>query len=918
MAFSKLRLFVAGCLVASCATHHERRGDEAVKAGFPDDAVRAYAEALTDRPLVDFEYERIRDKRLRIVEGKDAPDFEHLRLRRASTPPLAYARALIDFRAKARENQTSGALNARMEQELVDATRPSVLAIETPPRALAHLDELLALYDRAHQTSAPSEGLEQLADAMRLTLEKALPPPNPTEQLAEFDRLVQAREALRQRHLPAALDPPIDEALFRIVELGDPAISEAEAHASFTRAAALRLRAAAVQAPSSTVDWLSRLIDRTSYPIRAEVHADAKAGRYFKAIAWQQNLIHAFAADHVVQKELDRLRDEGARHHRALAAQAPKRSFAEFVHLAFAATLSQNPEELRTVEKLKQTLKPTWASDYDFRPRVGGRCAALADSLSSGLRLNPNDGAFDIDIDAEGCDARDHVSSRRDSVRYTYEEQYQVKERQQVGTAIERTPHTTKYQCSRPSSLGPEYRWEGLCERTDYTEKVVPVYEDVLVTKIRDAEDSYSYVVDIRGADGQTNATASLRWSDGTLLQTHADDASSVRYEAWGYSLPPRRLGEARRQSGQSFPPGDYKQTALTQAAFATSRKLRQSLLEKVRAHRAYLAEVEGEAARRAGHEFGADDAFARSVLHDAKTGPKAGAWFEAKYGLPADELTALFDAKSKRWSEVGHLDLPSPAAWAPDPLKSRDDGFARKLNAYEADTADVSGYSLAGGISHGAEVFRFDIGLYPYHVVGDDGVSRAGVPLGFEYQFGPLAYLFTPGWGFALLDEIGLKLGYGLHFMGKRKYDTDGGTETESASTWLVNPEYTLMAGVRLAYVSLFAGARVGWLLHSHGDARTSSFHVEYAARIALRFWGPRQLIIQTYGGPPLMPGVPGREGGYVSFPLGGRDSFWGLILKWERTKMDSTHLTPDGETRVPAGQMRLDTFGLAVEIRG
>ncbi len=90
----------------------------------------------------------------------------------------------------------------------------------------------------------------------------------------------------------------------------------------------------------------------------------------------------------------------------------------------------------------------------------------------------------------------------------------------------------------------------------------------------------------------------------------------------------------------------------------------------------------------------------------------------------------------------------------------------------------------------------------------------------------------------------------------------------------------------------------------------------MEPAARLTLRLFRTKQLIVEASGFVGLVPDVARKDRVMISVPLGTK----GLDLKLsiERTLLPAWNFGPDGETRRSLGELPVQSLGIQVGARG
>ena len=206
-------------------------------------------------------------------------------------------------------------------------------------------------------------------------------------------------------------------------------------------------------------------------------------------------------------------------------------------------------------------------------------------------------------------------------------------------------------------------------------------------------------------------------------------------------------------------------------------------------------------------------------------------------------------------------------------------------------------------------EFVDFHVGLVPGEIQNGGPIgSRVGAMVGFDGHYSFLEMLGLR-YFFAVHDELGLRFTIGVSTAKKRDFE-NGTNETGLAMS--IDGAYSLVAGLRLPWFSVMAGARAGVQHMAVGELQATGFHVEPAVRVALRFFEQKQLILEASGLVGI-PGVPFKNRLALSFPLLGKEGI-DIKLSVEQTMMPATDIAADGKTRVDLGPLPMHQAGLQV----
>ncbi|KFA90426.1 hypothetical protein [Archangium violaceum] len=904
---------LAVLLLSACAPVHESLGDRALSRGDEPGAIAEYEKAMKGEILVDFEYERLREKRTALVEGRWGPMLDAELARRDAMPPLAHVTALLRLREQVRSDRITRAFLRRLDAATVDATLPERLAATTSPEVSERTRVLLSLVDLALAQHAPQRAVEQLVTALERTLAVGFPPVGAERSLARIEELFALRTRLRERKLPASVDALLD-ADFRRLAPGPLPPPGPDAAAWLERVLSLREQGQRLAAPAETLALLQRTADAALARLMEEPERDVQAHRWLAAVDRLSPLAARVEEGHPVRERLRSVLQQGVAWHQEQARQLPP-GYRRSLHLALAATLSGAQEPRRQLGAELQALGDGWRTALTLQPSfsTAPSCSSAAEVLARSLSRGSRE--VRVGIVLSRCAASESQGGETREVAYQTQQSYQEEVVVQAGYRTERVQvGSHKEQCSKPASIDG-YVWRGLCDVPDYETRNIPLYETRLVDKVREVTGRLSYPVRKWRATAEVSGVATLRWEDGTELRVPFTRRREDVTEAWAYRLPPRELGQRERTGQQDFTPGFGATRTLVSAASEAAGELSASLAREVRAHRARLARAEGAAALAAGNEDVAAEAFVRSVLHDGRAEAQAAAWFERTQGLSAATVERVLSLEGVARA-VPAADAPErPLAYAPPGLVVPVDSvLLARTSGLETDVSNLREYK--DGVKPGFEGMRTHFKLAGFNL-GTRGTSleRPAMLVGVEC-FGPILanWLGRPGWGFTVQDELGLHAGVGA-FLGKQAAYAEG--EEEGRLALRLGARYTGLVGLRLRSLGLFVGADTGYTWVRSGDVFAGNLHVSPAARVALRFWGPYQLIVQGWGFVQPLPGLPRQDGLSVSFPVLGRGGA-DLMFQYERATFDRSALLEDGKTRTRLGQVPVETMMVLLGIRG
>ncbi|MBL9039890.1 MAG: hypothetical protein JNG84_15335 [Archangium sp.] len=850
----------------------------------------------------------MRDKRKALVEGEWGPKLDQL-VAAVGTPPLERVAALLMYRRQARDARVTIALAQRIDEVLLKAATPELLQAKTPSDVPTRLNALLALFDQARSTAAPLAVLEACAAAFSKSLAVGFPPVTGPAGVERLSMLLQLRDDVRTRQFPPAVDQALTPELQKLATASFEPATPATALARYDVTVKLRNRARALGAPDVAIALADRAHDDALTQVLAMASAEMAAHRYVPAFDLLLPWANQVDASHPLRAKLTQVQTEGGAWHASEAAKLPS-GYRKLMHLSFESTLRSGGSR-PPVQAERQALAPTWQSSFTLKPTlaVSQACSAAADGVVRALGKGSRELAVQLELSA--CQVRDTNSVRSQSRAYVTEEKYYEQIQVQVGTRYERVQTGShKEQCSKASSL-EGYVWQGVCDVPDYENKAVPIYETREIEKRRDVERSLSFPITKRSVRVDVGGVVSLTWEDGSALKvpfssTRTDEAETFRYE-----VPGRRLEDRGTIEQQGLPPGFGPASTTSAVAAMAGAEASTQVHTAVRALRAKVAREAGAKALQVGDEAAAGEAFVRSVLHDSKAEGDAAAWFTKQFGVSAEVAGAVLSANGVGRSLPAALPVPTAVAYAPKPLEAKSDDFAAQAQSLERDVGGVTTATYQSGLMPPNEFVDGHVGVVPFENGGGLG-SRVAVAAAFDFHYSPLEMIGLR-YGFALYDQLGIRFSIGMMASGRRTYD-DGKKEGPLALT--IDAGYAAHIGLRLPYVSVFAGAGAGYMHTAGGDSLAYGFHVEPSVRLGLRLFRTKQLIVEATGLVPLIPGVAHKDRAAISFPILGSEGI-DLKLSVERTLLPSSQLSADGVTRLPTELKPVFMAGVQVGAR-
>ncbi|MES2643573.1 MAG: hypothetical protein V4850_29075 [Myxococcota bacterium] len=892
-------------LLSACLPKHEALGNAAYRAGDVATAAAEYDLAMGDTPMMDFEYERVRKKRKRLMEGEWSPKVDALFATAPTPTTLAYVEELFVLRKEAFGAGIPEELAARIDVEMRRVVSPAELRTADIAEVPGRLAALIALYDSALRIGAPQDSIDAILGAYAESLAVGFPAPGPTEGLDRLTQLLDLREQMRTRRFPGPIDAALDAELQRVADASFVPATAANAVARFDATLTLRTRARAFSAPPAAVVLADRAHEDALTHVLARADAESAAHRYLPLYDELTPLAVRVEPGHPLLARLAGVAAEGASWHTAEAAALPD-GFRKLLHKSLAGTLLGKRV---LAEAARKALEPSFTTSLTLQAQlsVDPSCAGMGElvtgALGKGARAMPMPLALTSCVGREG----DSVSYRDHS--YTAEEIYYVQENVQVGTRTEQV--ISGYhdeQCSKPSSLDG-YVWTGVCQVADYKTETYPVYELQDVEKRRDVTRTVQYAVTTRTVQVDVGGVATLTWDDGTALRVPFDHRRTVAAEGWSYDVPGRTSADASSRFTQTISSSHSVAAFRREAGSAVAGDIGTNMAAAVRAHRARLARAEGQRALTAGDAAGAGEAFVRSVLHDGKAEAEAAAWFLADAGLSATQVETVLAAGGATRAQPAGTPLPVASAYTSDGITVGAGAAMRKDMVVDGITTET----YQKGIVPPNEFVDFHVGIVPTEIQTGKPGARMGAAVGFDMHYNFLEMALKLRYGLVVHDQFGLRFTMGMIPPKLKQEYTNGEDEGPIAVT--VDPSYALYLGLRLPYFGVFAGGSAGYLHAAGGDTVAFGYHVEPGARLTLRTFRTYQIIVEASGFVSI-PGVPRKDRLMVSFPVLGRKGM-DIKISAERTLLPARHLAADGETKESLGVLPVNIVGVQVGAR-
>jgi hypothetical protein len=887
----------------------EKRGDEARALGDTNAAITEYTKALDESPIMDFEWERIRDKRKALVGNEWGPRLDAVSGLGNGKDALERCQRLLEFRRDSRANRTTLEIAKQTDEVIARECTAEALSTSVADDPGKALEQVLTLLEQAERTYAP----QGVFDALSKTIDGVLIKPlraagTPTADLAAVLTL---RERLRARKLAAAIDARLNPQLEAITKRSITAPTPAEAPARFLELVSLRTRAQQLGAPAATLTALDGAVADASTQALVLIDEKAKARRYLEAVELLSSLTTKSEKTHPFRKRLEALLAEAAAFHTEQAVPLPD-GYRRLLQTALASSFAT--ANRKAYELQRTALAPTWETNLQLVPSgTSSGCDAASNVALRGLTTTGRT-KQPLSVSVGRCPATEREESLNRSEKYEAIEVYFVKEQVQTGTrSVQVQVGFTTVQCSKPSSL-PGMVWQGTCQVPNYETRYEPVYELVDVKKERTVTKEVPYVVRKRTVSAEVSGVVSFTWEDGTRFDLPLTAEVTGSGEAYAYVVPGKRETDPGTRRAQSFSSDLTPARFLERASSNAATRVRNELHEKLRAHRAQRARDEGARALTANDEVTAAEAFIRSVLLDGKAEGAAAKWLEAQLGVKAPRVNTLLS--SSGLALVVPAESVEAVAAAPYDEKgpvAREDSYAQSAKGLEKDLSTPTTENYRQGIRSPNEVFGFHGGLAPWDLqTGPLIGQRVAASVGLEMQLHPLEMIGLR-YGLVVHDALSVRFSIGIMTAPKTEY-VDGKKEDGLAVT--IDASYALYLGLRAHYFAIFAGAQAGYQHAAMGESWAYGYHLEPAARLTLRLFRTEQITLEATGFLPFVPGVARKDRItlIVPIPLGNGAT---VKLQVERSRLQGSWLGSDGTTRESLGDVGFNTASLLIGFR-
>ncbi len=887
---------------ASCVSLHEATGDILLKQGDEKRAILEYEEASKKRPIIDWEFERLRDKRLRVVEGKWSPIVTENIKQAQKLEAAAAVRHLLRVRKDARADDATKSLMKRLDlaigEHLVSAKWPaptSASMVDAVEARLTHLTEL-------RDASATVEHMAAMAKRIDEAVAVGLPP---IPQKGDRDRLrllLRWRTTFRKLGFPPETDARLDVEFARLTRDGFTPMPLDAAVAKLEDAHSLRREVRELSAGPAALALADAAWADTFSQALAFVQQQADRGEFFQAAEtlgrWSSRV------------EPGGLHERLAAYARAGREQAAQRagelgtSGRAFVQRSLSFALG-GPADERA--RLRDALGAR--TSLAFKPETvsPGGCASVGNTLAAAFPANGIPGRLTLRVDS--CFMTQPDRTERRTAQYPFIETRVEERNVQVGTRRERVQvGTHKEQCSRPSSLDGMV-WQGVCDVPDYENRDIPIYELQKFTIETEVTRQVSYTAVIHVFEATVRGKALLLTDEGPVLSVSFDEKQSTSADTFSYVLPGKRQGDPGTPVSNTLSAGFSGAEPLARAASQARARVEKELLAAYVAHRTAVARDKGAKAVAAGRTDDAIDAYVQSVLISGEASSEARVVLAGALLVDGTRVEAMLSpAGLSVLGEPSKVSWPTSAPYVSSGLQPKADGWASRAKGFERDVS-VSTETYQEGIYPPNEFVDFHVGIVPGEIQNGGPIgSRVVAMVGFDGHYSFLEMLGLR-YFFAVHDELGLRFTIGVSTAQKRDFES-GGNETGLAMS--IDGAYSLVAGLRLPWFSVMGGARAGVQHMAIGELQATGFHFEPAVRVALRFFEQKQLILEASGLVGI-PGVPFKNRLSISFPLLGKDGI-DIKLSVEQTMLPATDLAPDGKTRVQLGPLPSHQAGLQV----
>jgi hypothetical protein len=840
----------------------ERKGDQARAAGDRMAAAQAYDAAISEGRLMDYEYERLRDKRDHAKGAAWASRLDSLTGSR-SEGGVAHAIDVVRLRREARDASADAVTTERLEAELTAATQPAALLEGAP-----ELEDLIVLYDLVKEKRAPA-ALPGVLEAIIKSIDQGLPHLRARGGLAALTAFLATKSRVRDRMLPAAVDAAVDRQLASLGDVTVPAITAEIAVKTFDDAVELRARALAIGAPAAAVALAVRVRDAAAALLLPSV-APLVAKKQFVA-AYDQLASRAshVEAGHPLLAGIASIRTQASAWHTEQAAK--EIGATRMLHLGIASSFDPNgsaAQEYKIAAKeLGTELKLAYTLAFDVTGEAA--CGDLRSALPK-----PEGGVTPVlPVKVEmNCKVSERSWSEQGSIRYDAEEEHSETKIVENETSVGGDD-----KCSLLSIQSGTCRVTHVITRTPVT----------TVTK-RDVSGTQTYLIEHRDLDVSVAVFATVTAEDGTKHGTPVTYQRAAKGTAYSYTIPPRHIGEPTRGENVELPAGHTPEGFISGARSKVTgipAELR-SLLDT---HRGSLARARGVAALRSGNAAAAGEEYLRSVLLQRGARDEAAAWLLETHGLSAAQASSVIWPNGSRASITPVV----AAAGTPAPYTGSETGDLSDSYTSATATHETRGKDwLKKNVRPGSEPFAVRFGLLSYSMGGATERTPTAYSAGVE-MWGAVIGSKLPPYGFVLHDELGWRA-----FIG-------GG----DGLAWGAEGIARLFLGVRTHHVGVFAGASSGYLRASVGDTKAKGFHAEPAARVTVRFSKYRKLELEGTGFVRSFGDLSRSDRVAISLPS---SPSYALRFSYERLELPTSTIVDD--VRMDLGRTEVRVYGLEI----
>lgn len=858
-------------MVSGCAPLREMRGDELLRNGRTTEAIAEW-DAAMNQQVMDFELERLQAKRRRALRGVWAVEIESVLAEKHTAPKLSTLSSLATLRQQALSS--SGELLAEFDRLIADEIERGALEGD----GTTHLSALAATRRAMAEAVCTPESLARVDAATRQAM-NAVANDTALPLVERFSTALTLRVALREARFDEAFSADVDAVIVRLSKQALPALTEADARSWVVEVLAGDA-ALYPQHPSDEVQGaIQRVLEHAASRLLEQARTEATNSRWTASLELTDLALQAVSRSHEGQAWRRDLLSRFAADELGKANTAPALAL---VHRGMARFLGARKSGFDEARK-------ALSASFEFHPALAwpssdARCAPIDGKLEAALSSKGET----VTLNTQMTCSEDFQSLRERRTRDYVTEVRAQEMREFEESQVVQKEWVRQEQCTRRGATGT---WSGVCEvRTPYT-TTETVKVKRLVDVVRQESRSLAYDVQVATRRVSVVGTVTARIADGTTFVIPIDQTLSDRDEAWDYHLPPEKIDGAPRRETSTIASNFTLDAGRASVATRVAREIESSLARQVQAHRARLALERGRVAVVTGDVAKAGHEFALAALHVDELDASTHAFWRTELGLDPRHVSQALLTTETITPVVSRIDgRPAPSALPALPTLAapsiwRDTGIIKSEGFDRIFRGHDGGHFRARLLTH----VQRDL---PPLRGNEGGGLRVTPSLGITYAFGIASTLLNgeTGWGFRLYDELELASALGLRF-------GDGGVD-EGRLSYALSARYALGAGYRFRYLSLFVGARVGRSFASNGDVRTSDFHLEPFARLALRLAGPSQLVVQA-SALRLVPGMGEVDSLLVRVPLFGRDQF-DLVLSAERWRTGTTVKGDgDGERR-------------------